>query len=133
MASQATGPAFTPWGHLMNSASHINNSVNEQHWALNSVAASPQARLPLDQDTDSEEPRSSVLSGWLVLGVASQLSIDDPVSLLHLRGIFTFCALLNLKHLPCITTATSTTSFTNSTWSFSTVFWIFWMIGTVSA
>ena len=42
--------------------------------SLKSVAASPRARPPLDQDADSEEhPPSSVLSGWLVLGVALQL------------------------------------------------------------
>ena len=36
------------------------------------VAVSHHARLPLDQNTDSEKlPQSSVLSGWLVPGVAS--------------------------------------------------------------
>ena len=39
------------------------------------VAASQQARLPLNQGTAREEPpQSSELSGWSVLGVASPLA-----------------------------------------------------------
>ena len=46
-------------------------SLDGRRLALQRNLACP----PLDQDTDSEEPSSScVLSGWLVLGVATQLA-----------------------------------------------------------
>ena len=60
------------------SKKYINNSVKERHLeALGRCChcrCNTTARPPLDQDTDSNEPsQSSVLSGWLVFGVASQL------------------------------------------------------------
>ena len=93
--------------------------------SLNSVATSPQARPPPDQGTDCENPpRSSVLSAWLVLGVASQLGHRPSCECAGPVGSLRSSALLNHKHLSCITTFTSTTSSSNCTWSISTVFWI---------
>ena len=56
--------------------------------------------------------------------VASQLGHRPSCECAGPVGSLRSSALLNHKHLSCITTFTSTTSSSNCTWSISTVFWI---------
>ena len=59
---------------------HLNGFLSLLMQCDASVAVSQQARLPIDQQVDSEErPPSSVLSGWSALGVVIQLALDQDV------------------------------------------------------